>query len=64
MKNFSFKNKFPQLPKITKKYSSKYNGYRPVINTAKNLGHVQNKNFNLCTRQIQFTEQNCVISRS
>ena len=52
MKMFYFKNKFPQLPKITKKYSSKYNGYRPVINIANNFGHVQNKNFNLCTRQI------------
>ena len=49
---FSSKNKFPQSPKRTKKYSSKYNGYRSAINIAQNLGHVQNKNFNLYTRQM------------
>ena len=42
-KIFSSKNKFPQPPKSTKKYSSKYNnskysGYRSVINITQNSG--------------------------
>ena len=49
---FLSKNKFPQYPKITKKYSSKYNDYRSVINIAQNFEHVQNKNLNLYTRQM------------
>ena len=51
-KLFLWKNKFPQSLKSTKKYNSKYNGYRSVIDIAQNFGNVQNKNFNLCTRQI------------
>ena len=31
LKNSSSKHKFPQSPKCTKKYSSKYNGYRYAI---------------------------------
>ena len=58
------KKKFPQSPKSIKKYSSKYNGYRPVINIAQNFDYVQDKNFNLYTRHIQFTDQNYVIYRS
>ena len=69
LKKFSSKNKFPQSPKSNKKYiskynSSKWNGYRSVINIALNFEHVQIKNFNLYTRQIYFTDQNCVILRS
>ena len=41
---------FPQSPKRTKKYSSKCNGYRSVINIVQNFGYVQNKNLNLYTR--------------
>ena len=52
LKNLLSKNRFPQSPKRTKKYSSKYNGYRSFINIAQNLGHVQNKNFNFSARQI------------
>ena len=45
MKNVSSKNKFPQSPKCTKKYSSKYNSskyneYRSVINIAQNFAYV------------------------
>ena len=49
---FLSKNKFLQSPERTKKYSSKYNDYRLVINIAQNFGSDQNKNFNLYTRQI------------
>ena len=52
LKNFSSKNTFPQSPKITKKCSSKCNGYRSAINIPQNFGHNQNKSFNLYTRQI------------
>ena len=52
LKNLLSKNRFPQSPKRTKKYSSKYNGYRSFINIAQNLGHAQNKNFNFSARQI------------
>ena len=62
--NFPSKNKFPQSPKSTKKYSSKYNCYRSVINIAQNFGHVHNKNFSLYTRQIYFIDQNCVIDQN
>ena len=55
---------FPQSPKSTKIYSSKYKGYRFVIDIAQNIEHAQNKNFNFDTRYIQFTDKNCVISRS
>ena len=34
-----------------------------VINIAQNF-YAQNKNLNLYNRQIYFTDQNCVISRS
>ena len=50
LKNFSSKNKFPQSQKSTEIYSSKYSGYRSFINIAPNVGHTQNKNFNLYTR--------------
>ena len=63
-KNFLSKNKFPQSSKSTKKNSSKYNGNRSLINIAQNFGYVHNKNFNLYTREIYFTDQNCVILRS
>ena len=54
----------PQSPKRTKKCSSKYNGYRSAKNIAQNVGHVHNKNLNLYTRQIYFSDQNCAILRS
>ena len=38
------KNKFPQSLKSTRKYSSKFNGYRSVINIPQSFEHVQNKN--------------------
>ena len=37
---FFRKNKFPQSPKRTKKYSSKYTGYGSVINIVQNFEHV------------------------
>ena len=61
MKNSSSKNQFPQSPESTKKYSSKYNGYRSFVNIAQNFGHVHKKTFNLYIRQIYVTDQNCVI---
>ena len=64
MKSFLWKKKFSQSPKSTKICSFKYNGYRSVINIAQKFGHVHNNNFNLCTRQIYFIDQNCAILRS
>ena len=51
LKSFPSKNNFTQSPRSTEKFSSKYNGYRSVIDIAQNFEHVQNKNFNLYTRQ-------------
>ena len=63
MKIFSSKKKFPQSPKSTKKYSSKYNGNRSVINIAQNFGHIL-RILIYNTRLIYFTDQYCVILRS
>ena len=63
-KHFLSKNKFTQSTKSTKNCSFKYNGYRSMITVAQNFGHIHNKDFNLYTRQIYFTDQNCVILRS
>ena len=38
--------------KKKKKYSSKHNGYRFVVNIAQNFVNDYNKNFYLCTRHI------------
>ena len=51
-KNACQKISFHKNPKITKKYSSKYIGYKSVINIAQNFGYAPNKNLNLYTRQI------------
>ena len=46
------KKQFPTSPKKQKKYSSKHNGYRFVVNIAQNFVNDYNKNFYLCTRHI------------
>ena len=46
------KKQFPTFPKKQKKYSSKHNGYRFVVNIAQNFVNDYNKNFYLCTRHI------------
>ena len=51
LKNFLSRKNFPQSPESTKKYSSKFNSYRSIIDIAQNFEHVQN-NFNLYTRHI------------
>ena len=42
LKKTFVKKKFPQSQKNIKKYSSKYNGCRSVVNIAENFDHVQN----------------------
>ena len=38
--------------------------YRSVTNVIQNYGNVQNKNFDLYTKHIQFTDQNYIFPQS
>ena len=64
LKIFRQKTSFHNLQKVPKNKFSNTMAIGLFINFAQNFKHVQNKNLNLYTRHMEFTDQNCVISRS
>ena len=67
---FWSKNKFSQSPKSTKKYSFKYNGYKPVIDIVQNFGMSETRIliytldiYNLQTRIVSFPDQEKLLKK-